>query len=328
MEPLVSVVIPTYRRPLLVKRAVQSALGQTLSQIEVIVVIDGPHEATRVSLAAIDDPRLTVIEQPTNQGLCATRNAGIAVAQAKWIAHLDDDDEWMPQKLELQLEAVRYSEYAFPIASCYLVARMPKGDSIWPRRIPNPSEPLSEYLFVRNNLFQGEALIQSSTIFTTKELLQKVPCRTGSDKHEDWDWLLRAITLEGVGVEFVPEVLSIWYLDNKRQSLGSAYDWQYSLNWIRGNRNLVTRRAYSSFILVEVSSRAAHTRDLKAFWQLLWEAIRQGAPQPVDLGLCLGMWLIPPDTRRWLRTLLTRKPRALPYQSLIGFNTKLTSHFR
>lgn len=312
MEPLVSVVIPTYRRPLLVKRAVQSALAQTLSQIEVIVVIDGPNEATRVSLAAIDDPRLTVIELPTNQGSCAARNAGIATAQAKWVAHLDDDDEWMPQKLELQLEAVRHSQYALPIASCYLVARTPKGDSVWPRRPPTQSEPLSEYLFVRNTLFQGEALLQSSTILTAKELLQKVPYKSGSEKHDDWDWLLRAITLEGVGVEFVPEVLSIWYLGEKRQSLSSTHDWQYSLNWIQANRNLVTRRAYSSFILTEVSSRAAQTREWKAFWQLLWEAIRQGAPQPADLFLYLGMWLIPPDTRRWLRTLLTRKPRALP----------------
>ena len=323
MEPLVSVVIPSYRRSVLVKRAVQSAFGQTLNQIEVIVVIDGPDEATRLALGEINDPRLTVIELPTNQGVCAARNAGIAVARAKWVAHLDDDDEWMPQKLELQLEAVRHSQYALPIASCYLVALSPKGDSIWPRRPPTQSEPLSEYLFVRNTLFQGEGLLQGSTILTAKELLQKVPYRSGSNKHDDWDWMLRAITLEGVGVEFVPEVLSIWYLDDKRQSLSSTHDWQYSLNWIQANRNLVTRRAYSSFILTEVSSRAAHKREWKAFWQLLWEAIRQGAPKPVDLGLYFGMWLIPPDTRRWLRTLLTRKPRALPFQSPVGINTKL-----
>ncbi|HEY9614269.1 glycosyltransferase family 2 protein [Allocoleopsis sp.] len=311
MEPLVSVVIPTYCRPLLVKRAVQSALAQTLSQIEVIVVIDGPDQATQEALTAIDDSRLRVIELPNNQGSCSARNAGVDMAQAKWVAFLDDDDEWMPHKLERQIEAVRRSPSALPIATCYLVVRSPQGEAIWPRRPPTESEPLSEYLFVRNTLFQGEALIQTSTILTAKELLKKVPYRSSMQKHDDWDWLLRAITQEGVGIEFVSEPLSIWYLGENRPSLSSTYDWQSSFNWIQAARNLVTPRAYSSFILAEVSARAARTYDWKAFWLLLWEAIRQGSPKPADLCLYLGMWLIPPQTRCWLRNVLTRKPRRL-----------------
>jgi hypothetical protein len=170
---------------------------------------------------------------------------------------------------------------------------------------------LSEYLFVRNTLFQGEGVIQCSTILTAKELLQNVPLRSSADRHEDWDWLLRASSQEGVGIEFVPKPLSIWYLGENRQSLSNAYDWQYSFNWIQGQRDLVTPRAYSSFILAEVSSRAALARDWQAFWPLLWEAIHLGKPRTKDLCLYLGMWLIPPDTRRWLRTLLTKKPRVL-----------------
>lgn len=309
LEPLVSVVIPTHFRPALVKRAVQSALGQTLNQIEVIVVIDGPDEATRVELTEINDFRLKIIELPTNQGCCAARNAGVAAAEAKWVAYLDDDDEWMPQKLHLQLEAIRHSSYALPIATCYLIARTPTGESIWPRRIPTQSEPLSEYLFVRNTLFQGEGLIQTSTILTSKELLQKVPHRL--KKHDDWDWLLRATTLEGVGIEFVPEPLSIWYLGEDRNTVSSVADWQYSFNWIQAQKDLVTPRAYSSFILAEVSARAAKSGDWKAFGLLLWEAISQGSPRLSDLCLYFGMWLIPPDTRQFLRNLLTRKHRAI-----------------
>lgn len=311
LEPLVSVVIPTYRRPLLVKRAVQSALAQTINPIEVIVAIDGPNEATQEVLATLDDPRLKVIELPTNQGCAAARNAGVAVAKAKWIAHLDDDDEWMPQKLERQLEAVSNSQHAYPIATSYVVVRTPTGEGIWPRRPPSQSEPLSEYLFVRHTLFQGEGLIQGSTILTAKELLQKVPYRTSSQKHDDWDWLLRAAAVEGVGVEFVPEPLSVWYLGEHRPSLSRAYDWQYSLNWIQSQRDLVTRRAYSSFILAEVSARAAFSREWKAFLPLLWEAIRHGKPQLTDLGLYFGMWLIPSNTRRWLRNLLSKQPSVL-----------------
>ncbi|NEO38822.1 MAG: glycosyltransferase family 2 protein [Moorea sp. SIOASIH] len=311
MKPLVSVVIPTYRRPKLVKRAVQSALAQTLSQIEVIVVIDGPHEATCASLTEVDDSRLRVIELPTNQGCTAARRAGVAAAQAPWIAHLDDDDEWMPQKLELQLEAANRSQYKYPIVSCYLIARTPQNDSIWPRRIPSKSEPLSEYLFVRNTFFQGEAVIQGSTILTSKELLQKIPFRSSADDHDDWDWLLRATTLEEVGIEFVTEPLSVWYLGENRPSISSTTKWRNSLNWIQKVQDLVTPRAYASFILTEVSSRAAKACEWKAFFPLLWEAIRHGKPLPMDIGLYFGMWLLSPKTRGWLRNLLTKNPQPL-----------------
>ncbi|WP_229415583.1 glycosyltransferase [Moorena bouillonii] len=105
--------------------------------------MDGPNEATCASLAEVDDSRLRVIELPTNQGCTAARRVGVAAAQAPWIAHLDDDDEWMPQKLELQLEAANCSQYKYPIVSCYLIARTPQDDSIWPRIIPSKLEPMS-----------------------------------------------------------------------------------------------------------------------------------------------------------------------------------------
>lgn len=306
-KPLVSVVIPTYHRPLLVKRATQSALAQTLTDIEVIVVIDGPDAETRAALAQIDDPRLRVIELQTNQGSCATRNAGIEAAQATWVAFLDDDDEWMPQKLQLQLQAAQNSQYQFPVVTCYLRVVTPQGEAIWPRRIPKPGEALSEYLFVRNTVFQGEGLIQTSTIFTAKALLEKIPFLTSVRRHDDWDWLLRVATQPGAGVEFVPEVLSVWYLEKNRPSISRASKWQLSFYWIQANLHLVTPRAYSSFLLAEVGARAARDRAWDAFLPLLWEALRWGKPQPLDICIYCGMWLISPASREWLRNLLTRR---------------------
>jgi glycosyltransferase involved in cell wall biosynthesis len=100
--PLVSVVIPTYSRPQLVGRAVRSALAQTLEAIEVIAVQDGPNESTVQALAQIDDPRLSVHVLPENLGAAAACNAGVARARAQWVAFLDDDDEFLSSKLELQ----------------------------------------------------------------------------------------------------------------------------------------------------------------------------------------------------------------------------------
>ncbi|MCY7394266.1 MAG: glycosyltransferase [Leptolyngbyaceae cyanobacterium CAN_BIN12] len=301
MEPLVSVVIPTYQRPELVKRAVNSVLNQTLSQIEVIVVINGGDgEPTQRSLAEIADPRLRIIQLPVNLGNAApARNAGCEAAQAKWVAHLDDDDEWMPEKLERQYEAATRSAHTFPIVSHYLTVRTAEGDSILPRRVPTQSEHISEYLFVRKDSYSfGEGVIQGSTLFTSKELMLKVPFSTDAHKHDDWDWILHACAVEGAGVEFVSEVLSIWYLDNQHTSISRTHNWQRSLDWIRLNRSLVTPRAYSSFLLVEVSSHAAFNPSWQAFSLLLRESIRIGKPRLKDLLLFLGMWTIPVNMRR------------------------------
>lgn len=240
MECLVSVIIPTRERPLLVQRAVKSALEQTLKKIEVVVVIDGQDAETCAELAKLSDSRLNVIELPVSGGAARARNVGVAEAQGEWVAFLDDDDEWLPQKLERQLVVVKSSPYKFAIASCYLIARRPEGDTIWPRRLPASAEPLSEYLFVRNTGFQGEGVIQSSTLLAAKVLLQNVPFLNTLERHQDWDWLLRVTQQDEVGIEFVPEPLCIWYCGEKRPSLSKSHDWQYSFHWIQDRRDLVT----------------------------------------------------------------------------------------
>jgi glycosyltransferase involved in cell wall biosynthesis len=285
---------------------VQSALAQTLKEIEVIVIIDGPDEASRVGLAEIEDSRLRVIELPVSGGASDARNVGVSNAQGKWIAFLDDDDEWLPKKLELQIEAADCSQYTFPIIACCLIARTPKGEFIWPKKLLTPSEQLSEYLLARNTLFQGEGLIQTSMIFTKKDLLQKVPFKSGLQRHQEWDWLLRVSRLEGVGIEFVPEPLAIWYAEEERKSISGKNNWRYSLAWIQENRHLVTPRAYAAFVMTVVSMLAARERDWKAFWLLLQEAMQFGKPKPIDFLLYTGMWLISQDDRRKLRALLEK----------------------
>ena len=100
---IVSVVITTLNRPLPLLAAVRSVLAQTLKEFEIIVIIDGPTAATFDEVRAIGDPRLKIVALPANVGLAEARNAGIRQAQGRYIALLDDDDEWLPKKLELQV---------------------------------------------------------------------------------------------------------------------------------------------------------------------------------------------------------------------------------
>lgn len=104
-KPAVSVIIPTYQRGHLVSQAINSVLAQTYEDYEIIVINDGSEDNTPQVLAQFSDRHITAIHQ-ANQGLSAARNAGIRSARGKYIAFLDDDDLWEPQKLEKQISVL------------------------------------------------------------------------------------------------------------------------------------------------------------------------------------------------------------------------------
>ncbi len=106
---LVSAVIPTRGRPELLRRAVRSALAQTLREIEVVVVIDGEDSATKRALQELahEDGRVRVVALATSVGGSDARNRGVDAASGEWIAFLDDDDEWLPGKLQAQIDAMK-----------------------------------------------------------------------------------------------------------------------------------------------------------------------------------------------------------------------------
>lgn len=306
--PLVSVIIPTYLRPELVHRAVQSALAQTLTQLEVIVVVDGGDAETRTALATCGDPRLRLVLPERRLGNAGARNAGVQEARADWVAFLDDDDVWLPQKLARQYETARRSRLPYPIVSCRLIARSERGDLVWPRRFPGAGEPLSEYFFCRRTPFTGEGMVINSAILTRRQLLDRVPFQDGLERHVDPDWLLRAAREPGAGLVFVPEPepLLIWHVEQGRRRITTMRDWRASLAWCREQRDLFTARAYAAFVLHVVGSNAAAQGEGTAFLLLLREAFRRGRPAPVDLLSHVGNFLLPDRAQRGLATLFGR----------------------
>lgn len=103
--PLVSVVVPTRDRVAMLMRAIDSVLAQTCGDFEVIVVDDASSDETLQRLAAHPDPRIRSLPSVAAGGAPRARNRGIAAARGRYVAFLDDDDEWLPHKLERQLEA-------------------------------------------------------------------------------------------------------------------------------------------------------------------------------------------------------------------------------
>ncbi|HEV8175855.1 MAG TPA: glycosyltransferase [Actinoplanes sp.] len=308
--PDVSVVIPTWSRPDLVARAVRSALAQTHDAIEVIVVIDGPDDETRATLAHIGDARLRVIGLPDKGGAPNARNVGVREAQAPWTAFLDDDDEWLAHKLEVQLGLGKGARVAMPIVASRLLNRTPRAESVMPRRLPAPGEPLSEYLTVRRGLFYGDGFIQTSTIMAPTELLRRVPFDVGLRRQQELDWTLRAVRHDDVDLIVAEEPLVIWHQDENRQRISLSMPWESQLAWLRANRELFTPRAYAAFTMSVISSMAAPTRSPRVFRELLREARRHGRPGALDYLTFLQIWAIPPRLRRGLRDAVLGRRRA------------------
>jgi len=283
----------------MVVRAVDSVLQQSFRDLEVLVVIDGDDGQTVGALESISSPQLRLLQLPKQVGGSSARNEGVLASRGEWIAFLDDDDLWLPTKLEKQLALAQSSKASEPIVACKVVARTAGGDFVWPRKLP--SEPLSEYLLARNSWSQGENLLQTSTLLARRRLLLQVGFEDGLKKHQDWDWLLRVVRTSGVKIEFVDEPLSVWSLEPFRDSVSRKYDWQGSLTWIRDRRELVTPRAYAGFIATQIASQAARQKQWKAFLPLMTEMFQVGRPKAIDICLLLGMWFVPTSWRGWLR---------------------------
>jgi len=252
----VSVVIPTRGRPGLLAKAVASVLRQDFGSLEVIVVVDGEDAETRASLEMFSDTRLRVVELAARVGGAEARNAGVGAARGKWIAFLDDDDEWMPHKLSRQIVAARRGRAAWPVVSSRVMVRAGADEFVRPLRTYEPGSPVGEFLFCRKSLRDGPFAMQTSTLMMPRELMLAVPFRSGLRRHQDWDWVLRAERVLGVEFAVVDEPLVVYRTEDGRASVGRAQDWEFSMKWGREMRGHLSAKAYSWFLAAECASRA------------------------------------------------------------------------
>jgi glycosyltransferase involved in cell wall biosynthesis len=299
--PLVSAVIPTLNRPVLVLNAVKSALRQTHANMEVIVVVDGPDYETRAALARIEDNRLKVVALDESVGGAEARNCGIRAASGKWIALLDDDDEWTDDKIRLQVLKGEGSANPYHMVFTRMTARFENDDHLWPRRLPNLGEPMSEYLFTRKGLTFGDGFLQTSSFFASRQLFLEIPFRKGQKRFQDTDWLLRANAHPRASFEVLPDPLVVYYMDGEN-TVSRKPDWEYLYQWARSNRELFTDRAYSFFLATQCVPRAAQQKErFSVFVKLLRESIVDGAATFISFAICCNLWFVPANLRRDLR---------------------------
>jgi GT2 family glycosyltransferase len=196
-EGLVSVIVPTHNRGLLLEEAIRSVLAQTYPHREIIVVDDGSTDDTRSRVQKYV-PSVRYIYQP-NQGAAAARNTGIAHGRGEYVAFLDDDDLWLPRKLELQAKLLVENPRVGLVYTWRFLTDL-EG-----RVLPQIQRPMH-----RGNVL-GELLLACfvvpSVVMVRREWLDRIGLfDTGLRTGEDWDLWLR-LAIAGCRFEVVPEVL-------------------------------------------------------------------------------------------------------------------------
>ena len=183
-NPIVSVIIPTYKHQDFVLATLDSVFAQTFTDYEVIVINDGsPDDTAEVLKPLAEAGRIRYIAQE-NQGQGAARNRGLAEAQGKFIAFLDDDDLWPTDKLDWQVAALLRRPDAGMVAGTADMINVETG--IRAKQTPFLPEVKFEALFVDNPFVSpGQTLVRSSLL---KQLNGLNPQIWGSD---DWDLYFR-----------------------------------------------------------------------------------------------------------------------------------------
>ncbi len=267
-----------------------------------IVVVDGPDAETVVSLAAITDPRLRMIVLPQSCGGSEARNAGVRVARGDWIAFLDDDDEWLPEKIEHQMHAAHAMRDWFPVVSCRLIAQSPETSRVLPIKPYQSPQAIADFLFCRASLRDPGGVMQTSTLLAPRDLLLAVPFRAGLPMHQDWDWLIRVASYKGVGLSMLRQPLSIWRVEDSRFTVGRDRSWKTSLSWIRSVRSVISPRAFCWFVAVQCAWRAQSSHaGMRAKLTLLRAYLQEGSPEFLSFLSFLIFAFVPARIRQLLR---------------------------
>lgn len=113
MNDLVSIIMPSYNTGQFIEESIQSVCNQTYTDWELIIVDDCSTDNTDEVVASIHDERIRYLKNEKNSGAAVSRNRALREAKGRWIAFLDSDDLWMPEKLEKQIRFMELNSYAF-----------------------------------------------------------------------------------------------------------------------------------------------------------------------------------------------------------------------
>ena len=163
MNPAVSIVLPTYNRADYVMDAVASAIGQTYTNWEMVIVDDGSTDRTLDVLSAVADRRVRVVTLPRNAGVSAARNAGIRATSAPLVAILDSDDIWLPNHLSTTVGALNANSDVAVMGSQALIMDF-NGFEVKPCPMPVGMMQTLSYSMIRCSHLHSTAVLRRTCL--------------------------------------------------------------------------------------------------------------------------------------------------------------------
>ncbi|HEB85580.1 MAG TPA: glycosyltransferase, partial [Gammaproteobacteria bacterium] len=226
--------------------------------IEIIIVDDASTDDTLSVVKKIDDPRIKCVPLEQNSGPSTARNAGVKLAQGRFVAFLDSDDEWDTKKIDLQLTAIGQQADPGNIV-CYTQATMVGNGKTYllPTRGKKEDESVGDYVLRGNH-----GAISTSSIMLARKLALANPFPANQKVFEDWDMLLR---LEDIGVDWVylDQPLFTWHNDFRENRLsfiehdGSA--------WLDEHKHYLSKQARLAFSMKGIVYPLLRARQRKLY---------------------------------------------------------------
>jgi glycosyltransferase involved in cell wall biosynthesis len=249
-NPRVAAIVPTLNRADRLERALDSVVNQTYDPIEIVVVDGGSTDRTPEVVAeyeaSANGKSVTYINNDEPHGLPAARNQGANETDAGYLAFLDDDDRWHPEKIERQIARLQADGDE---AMCYtgLESRTPDGDHVHTKR-PTIEGDVYEDILVRNDIGTP------STVLVTREAFESVDGFDEELRHqEDWDFYIRLAREYEVACIPDPLVTRLYHADAMSRDVETQTEYREQIM----SRYADQLRSHG----VEATARAVHHRD-------------------------------------------------------------------
>ncbi len=200
--PLVSVILATYRRGHVIARALRSVLTQSYRNLEVIVLDDVPNDGTEAVVRSFGDSRVRYVPYPERRGVAAARNQGIALAQGKYLAFQDSDDEWLAGKLAWQVARMEAQPEEVGLTQAAVLRFQGRGtDAEYYLSDLPPGRELEAILPCNMTSFTQAWLLRRSVLADVGVFDERLPL------WEDWELLIRICERYRVDIDPRPVAL-------------------------------------------------------------------------------------------------------------------------
>lgn len=262
-----SIVIPVYNRSVEVLNLLDTLQEQTFKNFEVIIVDDGSDDDVGSQFRSDYGFPVKLVRQE-NSGGGAARNNGILRSSGRYIAFLDSDDFFMPNKLSTFKEWIDTTNATM----LFSYARVDRGEGVFGRK---PNRPIRS-----DESFEHYALIarqpaQTSTLVVETELAKSVLFDPKLKKFQDIDFGLR-LAAAGAKICFVPEELTIWTDKLADGRVGNKRRPEMAKEWLEKNKNIMSKKGVIGFKANLLSYEIGESERLLAAWYIVDGVVRGG----------------------------------------------------